>query len=160
MPCAPDRLCVGVARRVPGQLACAVADQTVWRTRLRAASAPKDHPHVSRISPAGRQPWSAKVAPQVPYENLRMQRGTRLSQTRSHQGWHSLRHSADRMQGPPEIRELRFPGHSNAAQRSEEHTSELQSRPHLVCRLLLEKKKSAKMGIFPHTTKKNRRGGS
>src|SRR3989442_6972970 len=29
-------------------------------------------------------------------------------------------------------------------QRSEEHTSELQSRPHLVCRLLLEKKKSTK----------------
>src|SRR5436305_6724737 len=28
------------------------------------------------------------------------------------------------------------------ANRSEEHTSELQSRPHLVCRLLLEKKKS------------------
>src|SRR5690554_7576612 len=27
------------------------------------------------------------------------------------------------------------------ASRSEEHTSELQSRPHLVCRLLLEKKK-------------------
>src|SRR5690554_7383696 len=27
--------------------------------------------------------------------------------------------------------------------RSEEHTSELQSRPHLVCRLLLEKKKRA-----------------
>src|SRR5437870_11302227 len=31
-------------------------------------------------------------------------------------------------------------GNSNA-QRSEEHTSELQSRGHLVCRLLLEKKK-------------------
>src|SRR5690554_7465567 len=28
------------------------------------------------------------------------------------------------------------------AARSEEHTSELQSRPHLVCRLLLEKKKT------------------
>src|SRR3989442_2328498 len=28
--------------------------------------------------------------------------------------------------------------------RSEEHTSELQSRPHLVCRLLLEKKKKTK----------------
>src|SRR5690554_3730287 len=28
-----------------------------------------------------------------------------------------------------------------AGHRSEEHTSELQSRPHLVCRLLLEKKK-------------------
>src|SRR3989442_7496716 len=30
--------------------------------------------------------------------------------------------------------------------RSEEHTSELQSRPHLVCRLLLEKKK-----IYPNS---------
>src|SRR5690554_7704027 len=30
------------------------------------------------------------------------------------------------------------------ALRSEEHTSELQSRPHLVCRLLLEKKKKNK----------------
>src|SRR5436305_14700324 len=29
-----------------------------------------------------------------------------------------------------------------AGVRSEEHTSELQSRPHLVCRLLLEKKKN------------------
>src|SRR3989442_6572273 len=29
----------------------------------------------------------------------------------------------------------------NRRGRSEEHTSELQSRPHLVCRLLLEKKK-------------------
>src|SRR5690554_1469511 len=30
---------------------------------------------------------------------------------------------------------------NHAYHRSEEHTSELQSRPHLVCRLLLEKKK-------------------
>src|SRR5690554_7525432 len=29
-----------------------------------------------------------------------------------------------------------------SGERSEEHTSELQSRPHLVCRLLLEKKKT------------------
>src|SRR3989442_11626008 len=33
----------------------------------------------------------------------------------------------------------RTPARSDS--RSEEHTSELQSRPHLVCRLLLEKKK-------------------
>src|SRR5690554_7418857 len=33
--------------------------------------------------------------------------------------------------------------------RSEEHTSELQSRPHLVCRLLLEKKN--KQNHHPHT---------
>src|SRR3989442_7546818 len=32
---------------------------------------------------------------------------------------------------------------SVVVRRSEEHTSELQSRPHLVCRLLLEKKKTA-----------------
>src|SRR2546422_4574325 len=33
-------------------------------------------------------------------------------------------------------------GTSSVAVRSEEHTSELQSRLHLVCRLLLEKKKN------------------
>src|SRR5690554_3590361 len=32
--------------------------------------------------------------------------------------------------------------------RSEEHTSELQSRPHLVCRLLLEKKKKTKIMYY------------
>src|SRR5436305_6507251 len=31
--------------------------------------------------------------------------------------------------------------------RSEEHTSELQSRPHLVCRLLLEKKKLIELSV-------------
>src|SRR2546422_7320388 len=47
-----------------------------------------------------------------------------------------------------ERRPNRFHGHFHAgsharlhARRSEEHTSELQSRLHLVCRLLLEKKK-------------------
>src|SRR5690554_7479191 len=33
--------------------------------------------------------------------------------------------------------------------RSEEHTSELQSRPHLVCRLLLEKKKPSLRAHVP-----------
>src|SRR2546422_1089001 len=33
----------------------------------------------------------------------------------------------------------------SAVRRSEEHTSELQSRLHLVCRLLLEKKKNTRM---------------
>src|SRR3712207_8016515 len=36
---------------------------------------------------------------------------------------------------------LRRAGAAEAALRSEEHTSELQSRQYLVCRLLLEKKK-------------------
>src|SRR3989442_1846886 len=36
--------------------------------------------------------------------------------------------------------------------RSEEHTSELQSRPHLVCRLLLEKKKNKRASYNSWTT--------
>src|SRR5690625_6840866 len=36
-------------------------------------------------------------------------------------------------------------GWSRPAARSEEHTSELQSRGHLVCRLLLEKKKKTRI---------------
>src|SRR5271157_6230551 len=39
------------------------------------------------------------------------------------------------------ICDLVFRGKRPRCSRSEEHTSELQSRPHLVCRLLLEKKK-------------------
>src|SRR5258708_26247528 len=35
-----------------------------------------------------------------------------------------------------------FDSHASAVPRSEEHTSELQSPDHLVCRLLLEKKKA------------------
>src|SRR5687768_18276675 len=38
-----------------------------------------------------------------------------------------------------EVRSV-LPAHGGSLRRSEEHTSELQSRLHLVCRLLLEKK--------------------
>src|SRR6266404_8184242 len=40
----------------------------------------------------------------------------------------------------------RAPGRQQASQRSEEHTSELQSLAYLVCRLLLEKKKHTLKG--------------
>src|SRR3989442_9569668 len=47
-----------------------------------------------------------------------------------HRGWaHRVEQGPDR------------PRRRREEERSEEHTSELQSRPHLVCRLLLEKKK-------------------
>src|SRR5689334_7913531 len=42
----------------------------------------------------------------------------------------------------------KFEFDSLMAQRSEEHTSELQSQFHLVCRLLLEKKKNSKNNIL------------
>src|SRR6266498_17531 len=41
--------------------------------------------------------------------------------------------------------------------RSEEHTSELQSRPHLVCRLLLEKKKKKRYIFLCLKKKKNKK---
>src|SRR5947209_15262340 len=45
----------------------------------------------------------------------------------------------------PDDRLRRNPPSLLASQRSEEHTSELQSRQYLVCRLLLEKKKKSKL---------------
>src|SRR3989449_6482761 len=38
--------------------------------------------------------------------------------------------------------------HDHRRRRSEEHTSELQSRLHLVCRLLLEKKKKKRQAMY------------
>src|SRR3712207_7858186 len=76
-------------------------------------------------------------------------------------------HAGDRVQ-PVQQRDLRAravaagqrgPGAAAGADdaaglrgRSEEHTSELQSRQYLVCRLLLEKKKYKKHGIATQTT--------
>src|SRR3712207_8966651 len=48
--------------------------------------------------------------------------------------------------------ELREDGQERAV-RSEEHTSELQSRQYLVCRLLLEKKKKTQTHITVSTTR-------
>src|SRR5687768_18299213 len=63
----------------------------------------------------------------------------------------SLR-SLDRLTGSQAHRFGRRSGRWIAEQRSEEHTSELQSRLHLVCRLLLEKKKKKKKTKHKQTT--------
>src|SRR3712207_7989721 len=47
------------------------------------------------------------------------------------------------------IRAGRRGGHVTGSSRSEEHTSELQSRQYLVCRLLLEKKQNLIMSLLP-----------
>src|SRR2546429_4355148 len=60
---------------------------------------------------------------------------------RQHERGKGLRSRPARAGGADEDRRRRDSG--QAAARSEEHTSELQSRLHLVCRLLLEKKKNA-----------------
>src|SRR5258708_24706452 len=50
-------------------------------------------------------------------------------------------HTADRSNPPPFYQPAVAGQFDRSAVRSEEHTSELQSPDHLVCRLLLEKKK-------------------
>src|SRR5438552_322459 len=75
----------------------------------------------------------------------------------------SCRAASSRRRGSAEVAELRGPKPSGPRgvntktlsnnPRSEEHTSELQSPDHLVCRLLLEKKKSQeRTHPYPHTT--------
>src|SRR5687768_17790997 len=65
---------------------------------------------------------------------------------RRHEPRGHVRHRLPRIQRP-DARQHELPpelapaGRERRARRSEEHTSELQSRLHLVCRLLLEKKK-------------------
>src|SRR5215510_15534935 len=58
-------------------------------------------------------------------------------------------------------RDLRLPRRrarpARAAPRSEEHTSELQSRGHLVCRLLIEKKKKKLYTRIHNKKKKNKK---
>src|SRR5256884_1104110 len=50
---------------------------------------------------------------------------------------------------PPSSQQGRWPCCAGSYGRSEEHTSELQSRLHLVCRLLLEKKTERVRRRFP-----------
>src|SRR5690606_39279310 len=51
-------------------------------------------------------------------------------------------------------------GRGGRLDRSEEHTSELQSRENLVCRLLLEKKKNKKKKDNNHTEDKKQRNAT
>src|SRR3989442_11838019 len=62
--------------------------------------------------------------------------------------WANLLNMLNRERRTTLVRELEPAATDFLQYRSEEHTSELQSRPHLVCRLLLEKKK------FTHDNKK------
>src|SRR5690349_23566624 len=51
------------------------------------------------------------------------------------------------------VREANLDPPSDVHARSEEHTSELQSRRDLVCRLLLEKKKRSQRRVVPGVTR-------
>src|SRR2546422_2196926 len=59
-----------------------------------------------------------------------------------HDGTEAEEQAIDSLSGPGRI--VVIAAGNDGSNRSEEHTSELQSRLHLVCRLLLEKKKKKK----------------
>src|SRR3712207_7638783 len=57
-----------------------------------------------------------------------------------------------RVRGPCQLRDLFRDARALRALRSEEHTSELQSRQYLVCRLLLEKKTTTERSFTTYLT--------
>src|SRR5690348_18067380 len=62
----------------------------------------------------------------------------------------SSREACQGANGRPAVARMRGASSAVVATRSEEHTSELQSPVHLVCRLLLEKKKRQRHGGPDH----------
>src|SRR5438309_5875707 len=80
-----------------------------------------------------RQPWSTLFPYTTLFRSVREQLGERGGPPATPLGLLSFLDSAAAEYGRAESRKL--------SSRSEEHTSELQSQFHLVCRLLLEKKK-------------------
>src|SRR3712207_7327696 len=79
-----------------------------------------------------------------PYTTLFRSRGRHPHRRRGRGGGRreALRARLDRQGGDAGHRDGRDQGARRVGRRSEEHTSELQSRQYLVCRLLLEKKKN------------------
>src|SRR3712207_7175067 len=74
--------------------------------------------------------------------------GRRARRATAHPGRGAQRRRTVRRRGrrPPGRAHRAQPGHQR--DRSEEHTSELQSRQYLVCRLLLEKKNERAIVVF------------
>src|SRR3712207_8519276 len=86
-----------------------------------------------------------------PYTTLFRSDGQHVGPVQAEHEEHLRRPAAD----PFDFRERRnhlLVVHVFEAVRSEEHTSELQSRQYLVCRLLLEKKKSLLINLIPLDT--------
>src|SRR6266699_7238566 len=120
-----------------------------WSSARHSARFDTPEP-VDRRSPlrrTGRAPCSAKLPPVSAFESHAgfrpVCRAPRRLRKKSAAPWPS--ESRVEKDDSVPCRAARLPSrkmlHDVPHRRSEEHTSELQSRPHLVCRLLLEKKK-------------------
>src|SRR3712207_8502692 len=86
-------------------------------------------------------PYTTLFRSQHCHEQPRGERGQEESQQEATLRSSEERRDSDRPDHQPGQRDRQHLGLRPLDQRSEEHTSELQSRQYLVCRLLLEKKK-------------------
>src|SRR3712207_8486489 len=80
-------------------------------------------------------------------------RGTHRPLERRGRGPHECRRHAHHVARPSHLRASPALPRRHRDRRSEEHTSELQSRQYLVCRLLLEKKKNMQTTPYTATTR-------
>src|SRR5690606_41676128 len=96
----------------------------------------------TRVPPScpTRRSSDLRIPDRPPLRDLRLARSLSSRRTRDRLGRRSRRSSPTRFDTTP-THELMKIAALVAGIRSEEHTSELQSRENLVCRLLLEKKK-------------------
>src|SRR6266487_1489963 len=120
------------------------------------------HPHVARVSSCtnARLPNSRRAAHRA--SSSRTPSARRCSASSFKWNWSSSPSSASLRCRSIHQRNLRRnapispPGRLDCSIRSEEHTSELQSPVHLVCRLLLEKKKLNNNVLFNLHNKKKK----
>src|SRR5690606_39472819 len=107
------------------------------------------HPHSTSLSTCSSVPTACPSLPTRRSSDLGTGAAHRPASPRSHLLLHDLRLDDVELAGlqprcrrhRDALRRLAFPSRPGGP-RSEEHTSELQSRDNLVCRLLLEKKKN------------------
>src|SRR2546422_6549707 len=91
-----------------------------------------------------------------PYTTLFRSTHGKIRETHRRNGWSvSHEHSISRSGSVTARKKVRLRCPSRVSDRSEEHTSELQSRLHLVCRLLLEKKKKKHQYDTPQEADQN-----
>src|SRR5215813_6030181 len=121
----------------------------------------------------GRGEMKASDVARAMYPDYKEERAAVTAVPKAESGWFGLKKATavkfkvpEAKEGPIPIRGInndlpvRFAPDGGAVPgdriRSEEHTSELQSRPHLVCRLLLEKKKKKQKHTKNEKTKKKK----
>src|SRR2546426_2182655 len=102
----------------------------VERDRRRAAARVAPHEAPRQLSPLDRRPRRPEAVGEI-----------------AQRPRHRTPAAADRTPADPRLAPVRRLLVDHEVERSEEHTSELQSPCNLVCRLLLEKKKNTTMSI-------------